>query len=150
MLGTTTAAVMALISGLHVVWANGIPFPFRSTDRLNDAVLGGASNSPSAAECYGVAVALAVGSTAVHRAGSSGGRGSRLLSTGVVVVLGARGALGLAGATHRLVPGATSSTFRRLDRWVYSPLCLALAGGAASAVLAGAGRSGTSEDARHS
>jgi hypothetical protein len=46
-------------------------------------------------------------------------------------VLAVRGTLGLAGMTHVLSPGSTSARFRTLDRRVYSPLCLALAGLAA-------------------
>jgi hypothetical protein len=50
--------------------------------------------------------------------------------TGVAVVLATRGALGLVGRTDVVSPGSASSRFRRLDRRMYSPLCLALAVGA--------------------
>jgi hypothetical protein len=53
----------------------------------------------------------------------------RRLGTGTVVaVLAGRGALGLAGRTRLVSPTSTSARFARLDRRVYSPLCLALAG----------------------
>ena len=55
-------------------------------------------------------------------------------AAGVVAVLATRGALGLAGRTDLAVPTATSPRFRRLDRRVYAPLCLALAAAAAPAV----------------
>jgi len=48
-------------------------------------------------------------------------------------ILGARAALGFAGRTDVLVPVSTSDRFRRNDRRVFAPLCLALAAGAASA-----------------
>jgi hypothetical protein len=43
-------------------------------------------------------------------------------------VLAVRGGLGLAGRTDVMAPGSVSARFRRLDRAVYSPLCLLLAG----------------------
>ena len=46
-------------------------------------------------------------------------------------------AFGLAGRTDLLVPGSESERFRRLDRRVFGPACLALATGAACAALAG-------------
>jgi hypothetical protein len=45
----------------------------------------------------------------------------------VAAVLSGRGLLGLAGRTDVVSPGSSSARFRRLDRRVYSPLCLALA-----------------------
>jgi Protein of unknown function (DUF3995) len=47
---------------------------------------------------------------------------------GVAGVLGGRGALGLAGKTQVVSPSSDSARFSRLDRRVYSPLCLGLAG----------------------
>jgi hypothetical protein len=128
-----TVTTLVSIAGLHVAWAHGASFPFRDRAGLHDAVLGGPDNRPSPAQCYAVASALATGALAVQRAASGRDRWSRLGAAGVASVLAARAGLGFAGSTHRLVPGATSSTFRRLDRRAYAPLCLALAAGAASA-----------------
>ncbi|MGH3411365.1 MAG: DUF3995 domain-containing protein, partial [Streptosporangiaceae bacterium] len=58
---------------------------------------------------------------AVRRAGVSA----------VAAVLAVRGGLGLAGQTRLVSPVSVSARFRRLDRRVYSPLCLTLAGLAA-------------------
>ena len=56
----------------------------------------------------------------------------RLGVTGVAAVLADRAGLGFAGRTDLASPGSVSTRFRRLDRRVYSPLCLALAAGALS------------------
>ena len=50
-------------------------------------------------------------------------------------MLADRGALGLAGRTDVLSPGSVSDNFRRLDRRVYSPLCLTLAALSLPAVI---------------
>jgi Protein of unknown function (DUF3995) len=49
-------------------------------------------------------------------------------AAGAAAVLAVRGGLGLAGRTDLIAPGSVSARFRRLDRAVYSPLCLLLAG----------------------
>jgi hypothetical protein len=58
----------------------------------------------------------------------------------VTSALGARAALGFAGRTDLVSPGSVSDQFRRMDRRVLSPLCLALAIGAAKSL---GDRSGT-------
>ena len=50
---------------------------------------------------------------------------------GVATVLAARGFAGAFGRTDLLSKGSTSARFRSLDRRYFSPLCLALATGAA-------------------
>jgi hypothetical protein len=55
-------------------------------------------------------------------------------------VLAGRGALGLAGRTALVAPGSVSARFTRLDRRVYSPACLALAGLAAVSAWPGGGQ----------
>jgi hypothetical protein len=132
---STTVTTLTSIAGLHVAWAHGASFPFSDRERLHDAVLGGPSNRPSPTQCYAVAVALTAGAVAVQRAASGRGRWSQLGAAGVASVLAARACTGFAGWTHHIVPGATSTTFRRLDRRVYAPLCLGLAAGAARAVV---------------
>ncbi len=130
---TAAAATLALIAGLHVAWAHGSSVPFRDRASLHDAVLGGPANRPSSVACYTVAVTLAASSTAVLRASASHDRPSRLIAQGVALTLAARAIIGFAGMTERYMPGATSNTFRRLDRRIYSPLCMTLAIGAALA-----------------
>jgi hypothetical protein len=52
----------------------------------------------------------------------------------VAGVLAIRGVTGICGHTDLLSPGSASTKFRSLDRTFYSPMCLALAVGAATAV----------------
>jgi Protein of unknown function (DUF3995) len=118
------------IGGLHVMWGRGSTFPFASRDQLNDTVVG-SSATPSTAACFGVAGLLTAAGALV--AGFPRRR-SWLRRAGVgtvTAVLGTRAALGFSGKTNLVSPGSDSSAFRRIDRRVLSPLCLALAIGAA-------------------
>ena len=125
-----TSVVLGGLGVLHVAWGRGATFPFASRDDLNDAVIGSA-HSPSPAACYSVAALLAVGASSVASSTLGASRLARLAAGGVATVLAARGALGLAGRTDIVSPASTSARFRRLDRRAFSPLCLALAVGAA-------------------
>jgi hypothetical protein len=128
-----TTVALLVIGALHVLWGRGSTFPFASRDQLNDTVIGrGATPSPSA--CYGVAGLLA---TAAALVAGLPARRSRLRRIGVSVVaavLGTRSALGLTGRTDLVSPGSSSPRFRRIDKRVYSPLCAALAVGAATSL----------------
>lgn len=90
--------------------------------------------SPTLAECYAVAAALTVAASLVAgrpqmpAAVRRGGLG------GLVMVLGVRGLL-LTGQTRLVVPMATGSTFTKLDRRLYGPLCLVLAGFSSRSLL---------------
>lgn len=109
---------------------------------LTDAVVGSDEDEPpSPAAC--MAVAGLLGTAACLVAGRPHGAPavSRLGAGGVVAVLAIRGGLGVAGRTDLLSPGSVSERFRRLDRRVYSPLCLSLAALALPATL-GTRRSG--------
>ncbi|MGE0000222.1 MAG: DUF3995 domain-containing protein [Ilumatobacteraceae bacterium] len=130
----TAGTVLALSAAgaLHVAWAAGSTFPFRSREALNDAVIG-RQVTPGPAECCAVAVLLGAASVVVATAGRAHGRPSRAAAAGVALVLGARAAFGFAGRTDVLVRGSESPRFRRLDRAVYSPICALLAAGAANA-----------------
>ena len=58
----------------------------------------------------------------------------------MAALLGVRGALGLLGKTEVVSPGSSSERFLRLDRQIYSPLCVALSLGslvAAQRVVSG-------------
>jgi hypothetical protein len=131
---TATAAVLGLISALHVAWGRGSTFPFRSRHDLNDHVIG-RQVSPSPAACNIVAGLLAIASVSVARAGRGGSTGTRVVAAGCGAVLLARSAVGFAGRTHLVVPGSTSPTFVRNDRLVFAPLCALLALGASSAAM---------------
>ncbi len=125
------------IAALHVGWAHGRSWPLRDRETLARNVLGVESSSgprrpdpratPGIAACYAVAAALTTAAALVDgHPRSRPALRQRALRT-VVAVLGARGALGVAGRTHVVVPFATGATFTRLDRRVYGPLCLSLA-----------------------
>ena len=127
-----TAVILLGLAALHVAWGAGSSVPFHDRDDLADAVVG-TTAVPPPASCYTVAGALMAAAALVLGlpAGQPALRRAGLL--GVTTVLGGRGLLGLAGRTDLASPGSTSLRFRRLDRRLYSPLCLALAGGAWSA-----------------
>ena len=132
---TSTAALGLLaIGGLHVAWGLGSSFPMADRDELADAVVG-TDEVPGPLACFAVAGALLTAAAAVS--GLPEGRPGlrRLAVGGTVVVLSSRGVLGLLGRTDIVSPGSSSTRFRALDRQVYSPLCLALAGLAAPALV---------------
>ena len=139
-LSTLTAATgLAAVGALHVVWATGSPWPLPDKRQLTEAVSGRAGDDPpSPAACLAVAGLLG---TAASLVGGSPRRWppvSRIGSAWVVAVLTARGLFGLAGRTDLISPGSESERFRRLDRRIYSPLCLTLATLALPAVLTSA------------
>jgi hypothetical protein len=118
---------LAGLAGLHAAWAAGSAWPFPDRASLADAVVG-AAEVPGPAACLAVSAALGTAAAfaggwppghPVIRAAGVGGTAS---------VLAVRGALGLAGRTDLVSPGSVSARFRRLDRTIYSPLCLVLAG----------------------
>jgi hypothetical protein len=128
-----TPATLAGIGALHAAWGRGSTFPFASRERLNDIVIGRRA-TPSPVACYAVAGSLAAASALV--VGLPTPRNG-VRRTGVVTVaaaLGTRAALGFSGRTEMVSPGSVSASFRRMDKRVYSPLCLALAIGAVSSL----------------
>jgi hypothetical protein len=127
-----TAAALGALAGLHVAWGLGSSFPFRDADELADAVVGRRAVPPPGA-CFAVAGALLAATALVADVGGLPRSVQRLGVGGVAAVLATRAALGFAGRTDLAVPGSASPRFRRLDRGVYSPLCLALAAGALTA-----------------
>jgi hypothetical protein len=130
----TTSAALFTLAGMHAAWGAGTSWPLPDRDALADAVIGAAEVPPPAA-CFAVSGALAAAGALV--AGWPGRRpASRRLGTSVVVgVLAGRGVLGLSGRTWLVSPASTSARFARLDRRVYSPLCLGLAGLSALSLL---------------
>jgi hypothetical protein len=126
-----TATTLSVLAGLHVLWGRGSTFPFADRDRLDDSVVGRAS-TPSPSACFAVAGALSAAACLVADVAPLPRPVQRLGVTGVAVVFATRAALGFSGRTDAVSPGSSSARFRRLDRRVYSPLCLALAAGAFS------------------
>ena len=134
----TAGAGLLAIGGFHVVWATGSSWPMKDRRLLTDAVVGSKEDSPpSPAACLAVAGLLGTAAALVDGRPRALPLISRLGASGVVAVLATRGALGLAGRTDVLSPGSVSDNFRRLDRRVYSPLCLALAALSLPAVIRG-------------
>lgn len=130
--GRVSATTLAALAGLHVAWGLGSPWPLSDRAALSDAVVGG-PDVPGPAACFAVAGAL--GAAALLASGRPRSRPalSRLGAAGVAGVLGVRGVVGVLGRTDVVSPGSSSPRFRRLDRFAYAPLCLALAASTAVA-----------------
>jgi len=123
-----TASVLTALSGLHLAWAFGSSFPFRSRAELADAVVGTSAVPPPSA-CVAVAGVLAAAAALVAEVVPIAPALRRTTICGVATVLGLRGALGLMVKTELLAPGSNSERFVRLDRRIYAPLCLGLSVG---------------------
>ena len=128
-----TVATLAGIAVVHAAWGRGSTFPFRSREQLNDTVIG-RSATPSPAACYGVAGLLGAAGALVAGLPARDSVLRRLGVCTVTATLGARAALGFAGKTEVVSPGSVSPRFREMDGRFLSPLCLALAIGAASSL----------------
>lgn len=124
----TIFAVMAfvVIGGLHLLWAMRVWWPIANEGHLARSVAGfpGITRMPPPAACLGVAGAafcVALILLSALRAPPPPLLGLVLWGAGVVLML--RGAVGFTGIWARLTP---EQPFRRLDRRIYSPLCLVL------------------------
>lgn len=121
------------LAGLHGAWASGSSWPAHDRAELADLMAGRAGGSvPSPPACVLVATLLTGASAFVAGRPRRLPRLRRLGAAGVAAALGIRGSCGLAGRTDLVSPGSTSTSFRRLDRQYYSPLCLSLAAAAVS------------------
>lgn len=109
-------SVLALIAALHGYWGAGGIWPGRDQHDLAAKVVGPGELPPPAA-CFGVAAALAGAAGTVLLSPRS-----RRARTGAVAVAGV---LLLRGAGGYGFP-RTGRSFDRLNRRVYSPLCLGL------------------------
>lgn len=118
--------MLLAIAGLHVLWGLGSSFPFRDREELADSVVGTSAVPPLRA-CFAVASALALAAVLVAGLLPLPGRLRALVLRVVASVLLTRGVSGALGRTSMLSPGSDSPTFKRLDKRIYSPLCLWLA-----------------------
>lgn len=131
------AAVAATVLGgaaaLHALWATGSTWPFREENTLARYVIGDPRRPgmPGPAACLAVTVALGTAAAAtVDRVRS---RDAAMLPFPVsdatvrlaAAALAVRGVVGLATTTFAARP--LTPEFAKLDRSVYSPLCLGLA-----------------------
>ena len=125
-----TCGVLLTAGGLHLAWGRGSSFPFATSAGLADKVVG-TPRTPSPGACYTVASGLATAAALV--AIPSRNRPHRLVLGALATVFAVRAAFGFAGRTDLIVPGSSSPAFRRNDRRVFSPICLGLALGVATA-----------------
>jgi hypothetical protein len=124
-----TAMGLAAASALHLAWAAGSTFPVSSSRELAELVVG-TEEMPGPVACAAAAGALAISATSVAMRGPWARRIASITAAALLL----RGAGGLAvGALHL---GRATEQFRTWDRRLYSPLCIALGGGAALAASA--------------
>lgn len=126
----STSGVLSGLAALHVAWGLGSTWPCADADALAETVVGGSTVPPPVA-CFAVAGALGTAAALVSGVPTRFPRLLTLGQAGVASVLGARLVLGFLGRANLVSPDAPSPQFQRLDRRLYSPLCLALAAGAA-------------------
>jgi hypothetical protein len=121
-----TATTLLALAGLHVLWGLGFSFSFRDREQLADSVVG-TSEVPSFGACLAVATALALAAALVTGLFPLPGRIRTFALRVASSILLTRGIAGAVGRTSVLSPGSESATFKRLDKKIYSPLCLWLA-----------------------
>jgi hypothetical protein len=125
--GMSAAITLSGAAAIHLMWARGSTWPAETSDDLANLV-GGKTPMPSSAACAAVAVAL-TGAAGVTALASSGHR-SRLAKHSASLAAAASGALLLRGVGGLAIGAAgvgdVSPEFRRWDRRLYSPLCVAL------------------------
>jgi hypothetical protein len=119
---------LVALAGLHVAWGLGSSFPFQNRDDLADSVVG-TDAMPSTMACVAVASLLAGAAALVARFIPLPSRVRASALRAVTAVLATRGIAGAVGRTATLSPGSDSPAFVRLDKRLYSPLCLWLAAG---------------------
>jgi hypothetical protein len=127
-----TGTTLGALAVLHAAWGRGSSFPFHERAELADAVIG-RRTVPSAPACFVVASLLTAGSAVVLNLVPMPKRMRAVALAVMAAVLAIRSAAGFSSNTSRLSKGSDSERFRRLDRRLYSPLCLLLAIGSISA-----------------
>lgn len=116
------SVVLADLAALHLLWALRVWLPTGHERSLARAVLGtrGVEHMPGPVACLVVATALAVAAS-LPWWDAFGLQRAALLAAGAVFAC--RGVAAYVPAWERLTP---EHPFRKLDRAVYGPLCLAL------------------------
>ncbi|UBV41475.1 DUF3995 domain-containing protein [Deinococcus taeanensis] len=120
------AVVLSLLATLHVAWGRGAAWPGRNVPDLAQKVVGGprTDRMPSPVACYAVAAALLSAAAILTLAAAPA------VSSPVIrfMAFTAAGVFLLRGAAGYVLPRHPGQDFDRLNRWLYSPLCLALGG----------------------
>lgn len=129
-----TVGTLASASALHMAWGLRIPIPGVDSEDMAEAVVG-VGDVPGPGACFAVAGTLATAAALVAGVAPLPPALMGLGRVGVLLGLGGRGVLGLTGHTDLVAPGELTERFRRWDRRLYTPLCLALAAGTGRALL---------------
>lgn len=123
--GLIAAVVLLAVAGVHGVWAREHWWPVGDPDDFRETVMGPTARLPRPVESWTVAALLAV--AAALTAWTAVGEEPQLVTLGVLIAAGVlllRGSGGLVMSTLL----QRHSRFAVLDRRIYSPLCLGLAG----------------------
>ncbi len=115
------------LAGLHVYWARGGYWPGTDTQSLLARVVGVSPSGtmPGPAACLVVTTLLSVAALIpLALLGWVPLPWPLIAAYGCAAVLILRGVLGY--VDHLLRPGIVETPFFRLNRWLYSPLCLLL------------------------
>ena len=134
-----TAVTLAAAAAVHVAWGLQVQIPGVDGAAMTEAVAGH-GDPPGPLACFAVAGALASAAALVEGLPVVPPVLVRAGRVGVALGLGGRGLLGLTGHTDLVAPGEITDRFRRWDRRVYTPLCLALAAGSVRALWIDRGR----------
>ena len=132
-LATVLSAIVFAIAALHAHWGFGGHWPAANAERLAKTAVGtpNIDKMPSASSCFVVAAILTgVASWPLFAAGLLTEAWPRWLTllagAGIATVFVGRGLAGYTAAWRRRF---SQEPFARLDRLVYSPLCLVLGAG---------------------
>jgi hypothetical protein len=134
-LAIVLAAVLGVLSLLHLSWGFGFYWPGKDSVSLAEAVGGvppGRRMHPTWM-CVAVALAIAAGAAVIlaFSAGSPGDPWRGLSFLAYVVLFGVFLGRGVAGFVPAIWRRTEGTPFHRLNRLYYSPLCLLIAAGMA-------------------
>ncbi len=132
--------MLAALAGLHVYWGFGGRWPGTDEETLAATVVGtpAGTKMPGTLPCLGVAGLLVAAAVLILSArGIVEGLPPVLASGGAWVVAGVLLLRGVAGYFDTVIrPETIGTPFVRLNRVLYSPLCLALSALTATSLLA--------------
>lgn len=129
--GLLTSGILLTLAGMHVNWALGGHWPMSDGNQLYERVTGPGMSTPGPVETLAIAALLAVAAGLVA---VSAFDVATWISWGATALVGMT--LALRGVGGLVVSGLLrrDSTFARLDRRYFSPMCLVLAVGTAVAL----------------